>query len=63
MGAKDKKDVKILVVDDQRRVADTVVEIVSRAGYSVTPAYGGMEAVKRISGRRLPTGDNRPQNA
>ena len=48
MGSKDKKDVKILVVDDQRRVADTVVEIVSRAGYSATPAYGGMEAVKRF---------------
>jgi len=48
MGTKDKKDVKILVVDDQEQVADTVVEIMSRAGYSATAAYGGMEAVKRF---------------
>ena len=39
---------KILVVDDQQRVADTVVEIMSRAGYSATAAYGGMAAVKRF---------------
>jgi len=43
-----KRDIKILVVDDQQQVADTVVEIMSRAGYSATAAYGGMEAVKRF---------------
>ena len=43
-----KRDIKILVVDDQHHVADTVVEIMSRAGYSATAAYGGMEAVKRF---------------
>ena len=43
-----KRDMKILVVDDQQQVADTVVEIMSRAGYSATAAYGGMEAVKRF---------------
>ena len=39
---------KILVVDDQQQVADTVVEIMSRAGYSATAAYSGMEAVNRF---------------
>ena len=43
-----KRDMKILVVDDQQQVANTVVEIMSRAGYSATAAYGGMEAVKRF---------------
>ena len=43
-----KRDIKILVVDDQQQVADAVVEIMSRAGYSATAAYGGMEAVKRF---------------
>ena len=43
-----KRDMEILVVDDQQQVANTVVEIMSRAGYSATAAYGGMEAVKRF---------------
>ena len=48
MDAKDKNDVRILVVDDQQNVADTVVEIMTRSGYTATAAYGGMEAVKRF---------------
>jgi len=48
MGAKDKNDVRILVVDDQQNVADTVVEIMTRSGYTATAIYGGMEAVKRF---------------
>ena len=48
MSTKDKKDVNILVVDDQQKVADKIVEIMFRAGYSATAVYGGMEAVKRF---------------
>ena len=48
MGTKDKKDAKILVVDDNRQLTDTIVEILSRFGYSAVGAYGGMEGVKRF---------------
>jgi len=48
MVGKEKKGAKILVVDDQPIVADTLVEIMSRSGYSATAAYGGMEGVKRF---------------
>ena len=48
MGTKGKKDVKILVADDEQEVADTVVDIMSGLGYSATAAYGGIEAVKRF---------------
>ena len=51
MGAKGKRDIKILVVDDQQDVADTVVEIMNRAGYSATAAYGGMAGVKQFQER------------
>jgi hypothetical protein len=43
MGSKSKKDVKILVVDNNRQLTDAIVEMLSRSGYSVTGAYGGME--------------------
>lgn len=48
MGTKGKKDVNILVVDDNRQLTDTIVEILSGFGYSATGAYGGMEGVKRF---------------
>lgn len=48
MGEKNKSDIHILVVDDQPEVADTVVEIMTRAGYSAAAAYSGMEAVRRF---------------
>jgi DNA-binding NtrC family response regulator len=48
MGTKDKKDVKILVVDNNRQLTDTIVEILTRCGYSVSGAYGGMEGIKRF---------------
>jgi|APSaa5957512622_1039677.scaffolds.fasta_scaffold140788_2 DNA-binding NtrC family response regulator len=48
MGSKNKKDVNILVVDNNRQLTDTIVEMLSRSGYSVTGAYGGMEGVKRF---------------
>jgi CheY-like chemotaxis protein len=36
----------ILVVDDERLVADTLTEILDGAGYSVTTAYDGWEALE-----------------
>jgi CheY-like chemotaxis protein len=36
----------ILVVDDERLVADTLSEILDSAGYSVTTAYDGWEALE-----------------
>jgi DNA-binding NtrC family response regulator len=48
MGSKNKKDVKILVVDNNRQLTDAIVEMLSRCGYSATGAYGGMEGVKRF---------------
>ena len=48
MSVRDKKDVKILVVDNNRQLTDTIVEMLSRSGYSATGAYGGMEGVKRF---------------
>ena len=39
----------ILVVDDERLVADTLSEILDGAGYSVTTAYDGWEALELAS--------------
>jgi CheY-like chemotaxis protein len=36
---------KILVVDDERRIVDTLVEILERAGFDVIPAYDGWAAL------------------
>jgi CheY-like chemotaxis protein len=36
---------KILVVDDERSIADSVTDIVRGAGYEVRTAYNGSEAV------------------
>jgi len=48
MGNRDRKDLKILVVDDNRQLTDTIVEMLARDGFSATGAYGGMEGVKRF---------------
>ena len=53
MSAKERKDINILVVDDQRKVADTVSEIMSRAGYSATAVYSGREAVERFEEKKI----------
>jgi CheY-like chemotaxis protein len=39
--------VHILVVDDEHAIADSVREILVSAGYSVTCAYSGFEAVSK----------------
>jgi CheY-like chemotaxis protein len=38
----------ILVVDDERSVADTMTEILDRAGYRSYKAYGASEALDRL---------------
>jgi CheY-like chemotaxis protein len=37
---------KILVVDDERRIADTLTEILEMSGFRVATAYEGWEALK-----------------
>ena len=44
----DKKDIKILVVDNNRQLTDAIVEMLSRSGYLASGAYGGMEGIKRF---------------
>ena len=48
MITKAKKEVRILVVDDDVEVADTVKDFLSDLGYSITKAYGGREALARF---------------
>lgn len=38
-----KKGARILVVDDDKVLADTLVEYLSKIGYEASPAYGGKE--------------------
>ena len=40
-----KKEARILVVDDDRQLADNLVEYLSKLGYQAAPAYGGREAL------------------
>ena len=44
----DKQDVKILVVDDDKELADGLVESLSQLGYQAAAAYGGREALTRF---------------
>jgi CheY-like chemotaxis protein len=37
---------KVLVVDDERRIADTLAEILQMAGFQVVAAYDGWEALE-----------------
>src|SRR5437016_1512700 len=39
---------RILVVDDERIIADTVAEILNDSGFVATPAYNGTTAMKAI---------------
>ncbi|HEV2579022.1 MAG TPA: response regulator [Acidobacteriaceae bacterium] len=38
---------RILVVDDEKVIADTIVQILNRNGFIAEPAYGGQEAIDR----------------
>jgi len=40
-----KKDANILVVDDDKVLADNLVEYLSKLGYQASQAYGGREAL------------------
>jgi len=41
--------IKILVVDDEHAIADTVAEILRTAGYEVATAYNGTQALAQAS--------------
>jgi len=43
-----KKDAKILVVDDDKVLADLLVEYLSKLGFQASPAYGGREALTKF---------------
>lgn len=40
-------DPRILVVDDEKVIADTIVQILNRNGFIAEPAYGGAEAIEK----------------
>ena len=48
MGAKEKNEIRILVVDDEVEIADTFRDILSDAGYAATQAYDGREALDKF---------------
>ena len=41
------KHARILIVDDDERMLETLVEIFSNSGYKVTKASNGEEAIRR----------------
>ena len=45
MNFSQKKDVRILVVDDEKAMADALVDCLSELGYSAVAAYGGHEGL------------------
>jgi len=44
---------RILVVDDEKVIADTIVQILNRNGFIAEAAYGGEEAIEK-AGRHCP---------
>ena len=48
MTQKTGKDTRILVVDDDKDLADMLVEYLIKLGYDATAAYGGREGLDRI---------------
>ena len=45
MNFSQKKDIRILVVDDEKTMADALVDCLSELGYSAVAAYGGHEGL------------------
>ena len=43
---------KVLVVDDDRRMVKTICDILLVKGYSAEPAYSGEEAVERVKAEK-----------
>jgi len=48
------RSVNILVVDDDRQIADMLKEYLTGRGFPVTTAYGGREALAAFSGGKFP---------
>lgn len=44
----DKKEAKILVVDDDSHLADNLVEYLGKLGYQAVAAYGGRDAIEKF---------------
>lgn len=44
----DKKEAKILVVDDDNHLADNLVEYLGKLGYQAIAAYGGRDAIEKF---------------
>jgi len=44
----DRQDARILVVDDDRELANVLVESLSNLGYSAAAAYSGREGLSRF---------------
>jgi DNA-binding NtrC family response regulator len=42
----DAEEIRVLVVDDEHTIADTLCTILNRSGYTTRVAYGGEEAVR-----------------
>ncbi|RJR31853.1 MAG: response regulator [Desulfobacteraceae bacterium] len=47
--ALNKKEANILVVDDDKQLADNLVEYLVKLGYSAIATYGGKEAIDRFT--------------
>jgi len=43
-----RKGARILVVDDDKDLADSLVEYLTKLGYQASPAYGGREALDKF---------------
>src|SRR5712672_738051 len=48
--ASERKKPLVLVVDDERLIADTLAEILTDAGYEVVVAYDGQAAIGQVKG-------------
>lgn len=48
MDLKAEKDMRILVVDDDKDLADMLVEFLTKLGYQAAAAYGGREGLARF---------------
>ena len=48
------KKPRILVVDDERVIADTIAAILNRSGFDAIAKYGGVEAIEFLQ-RNAPT--------
>ena len=57
------EDARILVVDDDRVLADTLVDYLSELGYQAVAAYGGIDGLERFKSGVFQDGHCRFKNA